>query len=162
MNGLADIVTPLPPSWLPQTAGWLVLGIVLLCAVLWLAWRFWRHWRANRYRRTALKELAGLQATLGAEGPARAQALLAVAELLKRTTLAAWPRDTVAALSGTAWRDFLQAHAGKAADAVTPLANLVETEYRDRTALGAWSAQQTRDTASACRRWIAEHRAPPA
>lgn len=158
MNGLADIVTPLPPSWLPQTAGWLVLGVCLFCTLLWLGWRIWCHWRGNRYRRAALKELARLQAALGTDGPSRAQALLALAELLKRTALAAWPRQTVAGLSGASWRSFLQAHAGKAADAVPPLANLIETEYRDRAALAQWPTQQANDTATACRRWIVEHR----
>ena len=165
MNDLADIVTPPPPSWLPQTAGWLVAGICVLCALLWLGWRMWRHWRANRYRRAALRELGRLQAGLDADGPEgadRAQALLGLAELLKRTALAAWPRETVAALSGTSWRDFLLAHAGRATDAVPPLAALIETEYLNRSALGHWPAQQTRDTAAACRRWIAEHQAPPA
>ncbi|KAI3592969.1 hypothetical protein D9X30_1840 [Cupriavidus sp. U2] len=162
MNDLADIVTPPPPAWWPQTVGWLLVGICVLCALLWLGWRTWRHWRANRYRRAALKELGRLQAGLDANGPDRAQALLSLAELLKRTALAVWPRETVAALSGTSWRDFLLAHAGKAADAVPPLAMLIETEYLDRAALGRWPAQQTRDTAAACRRWIAEHRAPPA
>ncbi|WP_231907025.1 DUF4381 domain-containing protein [Cupriavidus sp. D384] len=165
MNDLADIVTPPPPSWLPQTAGWLVAGICVLCALLWLGWRMWRHWRANRYRRAALRELGRLQAGLDADGPEgadRAQALLGLAELLKRTALAAWPRETVAALSGTSWRDFLLAHAGRATDAVPPLAALIETEYLNRAALGHWPAQQTRDTAAACRRWIAEHQAPPA
>lgn len=162
MNDLADIVTPPPPAWWPQTVGWLLVGICMLCALLWLGWRTWRHWRANRYRRAALKELGRLQAGLDANGPDRAQALLSLAELLKRTALAAWPRETVAALSGTSWREFLLAHAGKAADAVPTLAMLIETEYLDRAALGRWPAQQTRDTAAACRRWIAEHRAPPA
>lgn len=162
MNGLADIVTPLPPSWLPQTVGWLVVGVVVLCGLLWLGWRLWRHWHANRYRRAALKELARLQAGLAADQTARVGALLALAELLKRTALAAWPRETVASLSGTGWRDFLAAHAGNASDAVPPLALLIETEYRDPAALAHWPAQQGRDTATACRRWIAGHQAPPA
>lgn len=160
VTDLADIVTPLPPSWLPQTPGWLVLGLGMLGALLWLGWRTWRHWRANRYRRAALRELARLQPALNADGQARAQALLLVAELLKRTALAAWPRETVAGLSGTTWRDFLRTHAGKATDAVPPLAALVETEYLDRAALAHWPAQQANETATACRRWIAGHQAP--
>jgi Domain of unknown function (DUF4381) len=160
VNDLADIVTPPPPSWWPQTVGWLVVGLCVLGALLWLGWRIWRHWRANRYRRAALRELGRLQAGLAADGPDRAQALLALAELLKRTALAAWPRGAVAGLSGASWRDFLRASAGRAADAVPPLATLIEAEYLDRSALGHWPAQQASDTATACRRWIAEHQAP--
>ncbi len=160
MNDLADIVLPMPPAWLPRTAGWLVLGICLLGAALWLGWRAWRHWRANRYRREALAELARLQAGLRSDGAPRVQALLALAELLKRTVLAAWPREAVAELSGAAWRDFLQAHAGKAGDAVAPLAILLENEYRGAVTLTQWPAQQADATATACRRWITGHQAP--
>ena len=162
VNDLADIVTPPPPSWWPQTVGWLVVCVCVLCVLLWLGWRMWRHWRANRYRRAALKELGRLQARLGADSPDRAQALLALAELLKRTALAAWPREAVAGLSGASWRDFLQAYAGRASGAVPSLAALIETEYLDQSALERWPAQQALDTATSCRRWIAEHLAPPA
>lgn len=161
VNDLADIVAPLPPSWLPQTAGWLVLGVCLLALLAWLGWRAWRSWRANRYRRAALAELARLQPGLAAEGTVRAQALLSVAELLKRTVLAVWPRDAVAGLSGPGWRDFLQAHAGKAPDAVAPLAALIDAEYRGGTTLAQWPAPQATEAGTACRRWIAGHRAPP-
>ena len=160
MTDLTDIVTPLPPAWVPRTAGWLVLGICVLGVALWLGWRTWRHWRANRYRRAALAELTRLQADLQRDGPTRAQALLGVAELLKRTVLAVWPRETVAGLSGPAWRAFLQAHAGKATDAVAPLAVLLDAQYLGGAALAQWPAQQASDTAAACRRWIAEHQAP--
>jgi len=178
VNDLADIVLPSPPSWMPGTIGWLVLGLVLATALLGLAWRAWRHWRANRYRRAALKELAVLQRALqdrrgdaadpadpadgadGADARARARALLALAELLKRTALAAWPRASVAGLSGTAWCNFLQAHAGRAGDAVGLIVLLVDAEYRDRSALAGWPAQQAREVAAACGQWIAGHRAP--
>jgi len=169
VNDLADIVLPSPPSWMPATIGWLVLGLVLAAALLGLAWRAWRHWRANRYRRAALKELAVLQRALqggrgdiaeAADARARARALLALAELLKRTALAAWPRASVAGLSGTAWCNFLQAHAGRAGDAVGLIVLLVDAEYRDRSALAGWPAQQAREVAAACGQWIAGHRAP--
>ncbi|HEX2888434.1 DUF4381 domain-containing protein, partial [Vineibacter terrae] len=97
LAGLADI--PLPPAvslW-PQT--WLsriviaVLAIGLVVAVWWLARRWW----ANRYRRAALAELDAL-----AEPTAGALALL-----VRRTALSAFPRADVAALSGSDWLAFL-------------------------------------------------------
>lgn len=164
VTDLADIVTPIPPSWWPQTTAWGVLGLCVLAMLVALGWRIWRHWRANRYRRAALAELSRLQRqTVETDAMARSQALLAMAALLKRTVLAVWPREAVAELSGPAWHTFLQAHAGKAADAVAPLAQLIDAEYRsasDRSALARWSPQQAGDAAAACRRWIAGHQSP--
>jgi len=160
LSDLVDIVTPLPPSWLPGTVGWLVLAITVAVLALWAGWRAWRHWRANRYRREALAEWARLQADLRGEGAARARALLALAELLKRCALAAWPRAQVASITGVAWRDFVHAHAGKAADAIAPLQDLIEVEYRDAAVLAQWPAQRANDAALACRRWITAHRTP--
>lgn len=162
MTELADIVTPLPPSWWPQTTAWLVLGLCLLAILCGVGLRAWRRWRANRYRRLAQAELARLRAAMQADAASRAAALLSMAALLKRTVLAVWPREAVAGLSGPAWRAFLLAHAGSAADAVPPLATLIEAEYRcapaDAAALAGWSAQQADAAMQACRRWIAGHR----
>jgi len=156
MNELVDIVTPPPPSWMPQTVGWLGLGIVLLATMLWLAWRFLRRWHANRFRRTALRELAVLHRMLDGAPGERITVLLALAELLKRLALAEWPRATVAALTGPAWREFLQTRAGSARDAVPALAALInDAEYRGTTALAEWPDEQLRATVSACRVWIA-------
>ena len=141
MNDLIDIVTPTPPSWMPQTVGWLVVGVVLLAGVLWLAWRTVRRWYANRFRRAALRELAALQQT--ADSAERATLLLSLAELLKRLALAQWPRNSVAALSGPAWGDFLRTHAGGAGDAVPALAALIDdAEYRGAATLAQWPEAQ--------------------
>ena len=81
---------------MPQTPGWIVLGIVvaiLLFLLLRLAVR--RH-RAEAYRRAALRELAQV-----GEDPA------AIANVLRRTALAAYPRAEVAGLSGPDWLAFL-------------------------------------------------------
>ncbi|MBV8270795.1 MAG: DUF4381 domain-containing protein [Cupriavidus sp.] len=162
MNELVDIVTPPPPSWMPQTPGWLALGIVLLATMLWLAWRILRRWHANRFRRTALRELAVLQRMLDGAPGERITVLLALADLLKRLALAEWPRQTVAALTGPAWREFLQSRAGSAGDSVPALGALAalidDAEYRGRPALAEWPDDQLRAIFSACRVWIAGYR----
>lgn len=103
---LREIPPPPPIPYTPQTAGWWVVGaIVLLALGCFIAVRLRRWWR-DRYRRAARKELAAIEAAM--EDPARkTQALLAVPALVKRTVLTWAPRSTVAALSGDAWLGYL-------------------------------------------------------
>ncbi len=102
---LIDLLEPVPepvpvPLW-PQTAGWfwlalLVVGLLVLAA----HWLLRRH-RANAYRRAALRELEA------ANGNATA-----IARILRRTAIAAYGRQRVAALSGDAWLGFLDTAVG--------------------------------------------------
>ncbi|MCV6584825.1 MAG: DUF4381 domain-containing protein [Marinibacterium sp.] len=97
MNKLVLPDDPAPIPLTPETAGWWVLGAGLVCGLVWLARRWGHHRRANAYRRAALAELAQI-----GDNPA------AIATLLRRTTLAAFPREAVAGLTGTEWIAFLQ------------------------------------------------------
>lgn len=95
LSNLHDIVVPDAVPWWPPAPGvWLllVLGLVL---VLVLATRSILRWRADAYRRAALSELEN--ATTAPQ----------IAEILRRTALAIAPRDTVAALDGKSWTDWL-------------------------------------------------------
>jgi hypothetical protein len=158
---MAEVVESPPPSWRPQTIGWPVAGAIVLALLAFAAWRWWRHYRANRYRREALAELARLRADMSASPQARALALVAMAELIKRTALAVWPRAQVAGMAGAEWAQFLQAHAGKAGAAVPVLATLVNNaQYRDAAALAQWPDSQVAATAAACQQWIAGHHVP--
>ncbi|WP_424931955.1 DUF4381 domain-containing protein [Amaricoccus macauensis] len=87
---------PPPVSMMPQTWGWAVLAALLLVAALWAAWRGWQRWHRNAYRRAALRELAA-----AGDDPK------AIATILRRAALAAWPRENVASLTGEAWLAFL-------------------------------------------------------
>ena len=77
---LVEPPEPAPVSLVPQTAGWWVLGALLLSALGYGLWRFMLHWRADAYRRAALSELA-----LAPDDPA------AIASILRRAALAAYP-----------------------------------------------------------------------
>ena len=93
---LIEAEAPVPVSLWPQTAGWIwVLGAVVLLAAIavwkWVAWR-----RATAYRRAAL-------AALDAAGDDPA----AIADILRRTALAGFPRRQVAGLHGARWLAFL-------------------------------------------------------
>jgi hypothetical protein len=99
LDRLHDFYQPPPPAWTPQTIGWYVLFAIAGIVVMWFAIRSMRQWLHNRYRREALRELARLHPDQ-------------FSVLLKRTALAAWPREKVASLSGEAWLEFLDKTAG--------------------------------------------------
>ena len=145
MHGL---VMPEPVEWLPQTPGWwIVLGWILAVLLL-LAWQFARRRQRNRYRRDALAELSSIAARTEL-GPA--ESAQHIAALLKRTALAAYPRDDVAALYGADWARFIKESAGNdpyIADAADKLAAAAYRPDADGSAL-----------ARPARRWIRLHRA---
>ena len=97
---LLERLEPVPepaavPLW-PQTVAWLWIGLLLLSVVLWLGRRWQRHRHANAYRRAALGAIAA-----AGDDPA------ALAAILRRTALVAFPRREVAGLYGDAWLAFL-------------------------------------------------------
>ena len=94
LEGLNDVVVPEPVSLMPQSIGWVVLGVAVLAVLGVVALLVWRRHRRNAYRRAAL---AQVQAT----------PLVALPALVKRVALAAAPRAEVAALTGEAWLAFL-------------------------------------------------------
>lgn len=157
LEALADITTPPPVSWMPQTWGWAALGIVVALVLIVSAWRWRRHALANRYRVEALKALSALeQRALITQ--TRAEALVQVAELLKRTALAAYTRTEVARLSGPAWVQFIRDNGfGTAGSAATLLDDL---EYRSPASLTAMSDADTKALVTTARKWIEEHRVP--
>jgi len=93
---LEDVPEPPEIALTPQTPGWIVVGILALVSVV-LALRWvWRRRRANAYRRAALEALDVSQ-----DDP------VAIASILRRAALVAYPRSEVAALDGDRWLAFL-------------------------------------------------------
>jgi len=167
LEKLHDIVAPPPPSWLPQTWGWAVLAVLVAAAVALAYVRRRRRLAANLYRRQALAELAAIASRLGADAGAgaerdpgaRADALRALPPLLKRTALAAWPRDAVARLTERSWTDWLRASSpSPLPDATVRL--LDDLEYRSPQALAALTEDDAHACIAAARQWIETHRVP--
>jgi hypothetical protein len=155
LRSLKDIATPPPVSWFPQTWGWMALAVLLAAVVLALLVRQVRRYRANRYRREAVLELRALEHEI--RDPAtRRQAVQALAALLKRTALAAWPRADVAPLSGPAWIAFLrkQEDDGVAKALATMLDDL---EYQGDGSMNTVPSSIAGDVIASARQWIERH-----
>ncbi|MBI4862589.1 MAG: DUF4381 domain-containing protein [Candidatus Riflebacteria bacterium] len=140
LAALHDIALPPAVPWWPPAPGWyLVLALLALAATV-VTRRVIRRWQADAYRRAALGELASLH-----DAPA-------IAELLRRTAIAAAGRPAVAGLTGSAWTDWLAARGPEAMpQGVREM--LTAGVYRRQLA-GQQAGQLSRYAA----RWIRGHR----
>ena len=140
-------VEPAPVSLLPATDAWLVVAgwTVALFAIALAAWR--RRWLRNRYRREALRALAAIEADTSLDA---ATSAARVAELVKRTALAAYPRKAVAALYGKAWSEFLVTSANHDRRVAAGAEQLASAGWLPGT--------DSPDLVPAARRWIRVHR----
>jgi len=152
LRSLKEIAIPQPISWMPQTWGWAVLAVILVGAILLGALLLYRRWRKNAYRREALRLLAQIAVDFR-NAQTREATVARLGELLKRTALAAWPREMTAAMSGAEWVNFIRSHQssqfGRALDDY-----LNDGEYRSTAALNADTANEL---ISDTRRWIERH-----
>jgi hypothetical protein len=133
LSNLRDIVVPPAVSFWPPAPGWWVIGAACVVVAGLAAAAAVRHWRRNAYRRAALRALETADAS-------------DISAILKRAALAAFPREQVASLSGTAWLAFLD-RTGGTAFANTALLALTYGGSGDRDAVVAQA-----------RHWIGRHR----
>jgi hypothetical protein len=154
LQPLQELPLPAPVSWAPQTAGWWVVGFVLLAALAWCAWAVWRHHRKQRYRRIALAHLEKIEAALR-NPEERVSALAAIPPLIKRTSLAAAPRERVASLGGEEWLAFLAHTRGRFDQRSGALLSLVS--YAPADQIAAVSEHDAQMLVSVTRDWIAHH-----
>jgi Ca-activated chloride channel family protein len=102
--GLIDIPLPREVNLLPQTWEARLALALLLAGLVAAVWRYAHLRRVNRYRREALAELSRIERA----GDASSSELLPqLALLVRRTALAAFPREQVVPLAGPAWLSFL-------------------------------------------------------
>jgi hypothetical protein len=148
--GLLERLEPIPEPALvslwPQTQAWLWVGLLVFGFAAWLMRRSLRRRRANAYRRVALREIGA-----AAESPA------ALAEILRRTALAAFPRTEVAGLYGDEWLGFLDRTGGLDRTGAG-------CDFRDGVGRAFAHAPYARETAESAElaalaaRWVRGHR----
>jgi len=107
--GLIDIPLPQEVSLWPETWASRIAVVVLLVTAVVAIWRFISYRRANRYRREALAELTRITS---APDTAPNELAAQLSLLVRRTALAAFPRQQIAPLSGAAWLAFLDQSSG--------------------------------------------------
>ncbi|MCP4620131.1 MAG: DUF4381 domain-containing protein [Bradyrhizobium sp.] len=154
LAGLIDI--PLPPevSLWPQTWTSRIAIALLVAAAVVAIWHLVHSWRANRYRREALFELDEIGQRLDA-GEVRGERLAELSMLVRRTALAAFPRESVAPLAGPAWLAFLDRSYGGRGFSQGAGRLLASAPYQR----AAPDQAQLRALAALVRQWIRGHHA---
>jgi hypothetical protein len=155
---LHDIVSAPLVAWWPPALGWFLLSATLLAGMILGLWR-WLLWRrVNAYRRAALAQLDHLELQL--QHGEREASLRALPELVKRTALAVWPRQEVAALCGEEWLSWLDCTWQKKQFADGPGRLLPQLAYADASRLSALSEGEVDALVCLIRNWIRLHRQP--
>lgn len=104
---LRDIHLPGGVSLWPLAPGWWALLIALMI----LTFVVVRLWRRRSLRRYSLTQLRAIERQFASDGDAR-RLVTDISTLLRRVCLTYRPRDTVASLTGKAWRDALVSLSG--------------------------------------------------
>lgn len=149
LKGFNEIVHPQDISWIPQTPGWKGLGFILLVLALYYLSRKLRSYYQDRYRREGSSRLK--RALLTGDS----QILVGeINQVLKLVAMVAYPRDTVASLSGQAWSRFLNHQCEVPIFTEQQQEILASGSYR-QISIDAESAQ---DLIQASLKWIHRHR----
>ncbi|WP_063692778.1 DUF4381 domain-containing protein [Bradyrhizobium stylosanthis] len=150
--GLIDIPLPRETSLWPATWPARIAAVALLAATIVVLCQFVHHRRANRYRREALAELG----RIGRLPQGSKQGFLTELTLLvRRTALAAFPREQVAPLFGPAWLAFLDRSYGGQEFSRGVGSLLVTGPYQQTSPTDA----EVKSLAALVRRWIRRHHA---
>ena len=141
LNDLRDIVEAEAVSWWPLAAGWWLLIVVAAVVSGIVALRLWRKYRGNAYRRAAMRQLRS------------ANTDVQIAQLLKRTALATFPRAEIAPLTGSTWIHWLEETGGAPCPALAAQ-RLTEGVF---ASANAGASPELRDFVAA---WINNHQGP--
>lgn len=131
---------PEPVSMIPQTGGWIVLLLLVLIGVVLGLKRLHDHRVRNAYRVEALASLND------------AEDSAAIATVLRRCALVAYPRVEVASLTGAEWLAFLDRSEGGTTFTEGPGQALATAPYRTHEAADAGLLE-------AARHWVRVHKA---
>ena len=139
-------------DWPPALGWWLLAGLVLF-GLVWFMRALYRRYQSNAYRRFAQRELTAIVAEHATTQDAR-RALSALQFLMKRVAMTAFNRAEVAALTGVAWIQFLDATSATSQFSLGPGELLIDGPYE---ATQDHSSQELTALFSLCGEWLKNH-----
>ncbi|MDC0374551.1 DUF4381 domain-containing protein [Pseudomonadales bacterium] len=139
-------------DWPPALGWWLLAGLVLF-GLVWFMRALYRRYQSNAYRRFAQRELTAIVAEHETTQDAR-RALSALQFLMKRVAMTAFNRAEVAALTGVAWTQFLDATSATSQFSLGPGELLIDGPYE---ATQDHSSQELTALFSLCAEWLKNH-----
>jgi hypothetical protein len=107
LKQLHDLHLPTQPGFWPPAPGWWVLTMVGVALLAWLAVRWYRAEQRRRPFRIAIRTLDRLLVSTRQNKTSAREFADAVNGLLKRALIHGAHRNESAALTGTAWLDYL-------------------------------------------------------
>ena len=105
LSNFNDVIIPKAIPLFPLAQGWVMLFILLAALGLYLGVNCYRKYQRELYIREAFEQIHVISKIAAPK-----EQYLALLDLLKRTALSAYGRDTVAALHGEEWWKFLSLH----------------------------------------------------
>ncbi len=149
LDQLRDIHAAPAPPWWPPAWGWWVLAVLVLALLAWAVFRAVRAGMERRRRRARLAIVDHFVA--GTDAAAEPERFVAgLNRMLKATAVRRFSDGRCAGLAGTAWCEFLRAHAPDGAP----------TDALDAFAAGPYRPEPDIDAdalADFTRRWVAAH-----
>ena len=139
-------------DWPPALGWWLLAGLVLF-GLVWFMRALYRRYQSNAYRRFAQRELTAIVAEHATTQDAR-RALSALQFLMKRVAMTAFNRAEVAALTGVAWTQFLDATSATSQFSLGPGELLIDGPYE---ATQDHSSQELTALFLLCAEWLKNH-----
>ena len=139
-------------DWPPALGWWLLAGLVLF-GLVWSMRALHRRYKSNAYRRFAQRELKAIVAEHAEIQDAR-RALSRLQFLMKRVAMTAFNRAEVAALSGVAWTQFLDATSTTSQFSLGPGELLIDGPYQ---ATQDHASNELNALFSLCAEWLKYH-----
>lgn len=150
LAGLHPLRQPELIGWWPPAPGWWLLSCLVIIVAAVLVYLLRKRRAKNAYRRRALRQLQALHAQYQADADA-GNYLSRINALLKSVALLAYPRATVAAQHGAAWRTFLNR-------SLPPAAQL-QSDFDDALYQRHGPEIDVAQVYRAAEHWIRKHRA---
>jgi len=147
LTSFNEVSAPVDISWWPQTLGWQLLLLIVILVIVFRIYIMIRHYFRNAYRRGALQLLAQLSDEL--------TDLQKLPQLIRKTSLYAFERESICLLTGEKWEHWLDAQCPGASFSVKHRGQLSLLAYAPEIQL---TPQQLNVLKQQIAFWIKHHR----